>query len=193
MQATAVRPDDIVKVVNREEYPITVKWNSREYRLAPGVDTFVPGACAFLWFGDPRSSGVYQSIPDPDGSRMFVSDRATEVRRLRIKWGAGLEGDEASFDGVAVPQVEVWTAEGERVTTVLDDPDGRNVISASPSIQDDEGLRQLVAKQQRQIEMMKQHIGLNDDEKQAAADESELPRDGDTVDLASGDFVDLTQ
>lgn len=180
--ATMVRPDDIVKVVNREDYAFNVKWNSRSYRLHPGREVFIPASCAFLWFGDPRASSVYQSIADPDGTRMFVNDRATEVRRLRIKWGAGMEGDEASFDGVAVPTVEVWTAEGERITTVLDDPDGRNVISASPSIQDDEGLRALVAKQQQQIEAMKQHLGMNEDAEKAIADEAELPRDdGDAL------------
>lgn len=190
--ATAIRPDDIVRVVNQEEYPFTVKWNSREYRLQPERDVFIPAACAFNWFGDPRASGVYQSIADPDGTRMFVSDRATEVRRLRIKWGAGLEGDEATFDGVAIPSVEVWTAEGERVITVLDDPIGKNVLSASPSVSDDEGLRQLVASQQRQIELMKQHLGMNEEAEQAAVDENELPRDGDTVDLATAGVVDLS-
>lgn len=189
--ALAVRPDDIVRVVNQEDYPVSVKWNSRSYRLMPGRDTFIPAACAFVWFGDPRASGVYQSIADPDGTRMFVSDRATEVRRLRIKWGAGMEGDESNFDGVAIPTVEVWTAEGERILTVLDDPEGKNVISASPSVNDDEGLRALVASQQRQIELMKVHLGMNDEADQAAADESDLPRDGE-IDLATAGVVDLS-
>lgn len=186
--AVAVRPDDIVKVVNQEDYAITVKWNSRKYNLEPGREVFIPAACAFSWFGDPRASGVYQSIADPDGTRMFVNDRLTEVRRLRIKWGAPIEGDERTFDGVPVPNVEVWTAEGERIVTVIDDPEGRNVISASPSVSDDESLRQLVASQQRQIELMKQHLNMADEDEQHAQDESQLPADGD--DLAAAGIPD---
>lgn len=186
-----VRPDDIVRVINREEYPLTVKWNSREYVLQPGRDVFIPGACAFLWFGDPRSSDKFQSFADSDGTRQFVVDRPTEVRRLRIKWGAGLAGDEATFEDVATPFVEVWTAEGERVTTVLDDPAGRSTIPVETTGRDDDELRELVASQQRQIELMKEHLGLNEAADQAVADESELPRDGEAIDLASVGVVDL--
>jgi hypothetical protein len=179
-----VRPDDIVRAHNSGDVALTVKWNSRKYVLSPGKDVFIPGACAFLWFGDPRAGAKFQSLLDEEGNRSFVVDRATEVRRLRIKYGAGIAGDEASFDGIAaVPNVQVYTAEGEQIVTVLDDPEGKSVMPASLTAQDDASLRELVASQQRQIELMKEHLGLNDGEAQAAADESELPVDGDAISL----------
>lgn len=178
MTVTQMRPDDIVQVKNNEGYPLHVMWNSRKYELSPGKTAFIPAACAFNWFGDPRSGATYQSILDADGTRGFIPDRATEVRRLRIKWGAGLLGDESNFDGVDIPDVEILTAEGEAVITVLSDPEGKNVIQASHSKADDEQLRELVASQQRQIEAMKSHLGMNDDPSQATA-QDEIPADGD--------------
>lgn len=175
--AVAFRLDDVVRAVNREEYPLVVKWNSRKFTLQPDKEMFIPAACAFCWFGDPRASSVYQSILGEDGTRMFVNDRLTEVRRLRIKWGAPIEGDERTFDGVPVPNVEIWTQDGERVVTVIDDPEGKNVISASPSVSDDEGLRELVRKQQRDLEMLKARLDMEDEATAAAANEGELPQD----------------
>lgn len=173
-----IRPDDIVQVKNNEGYPLHVAWNSRKYELVPGKTSFIPAACAFNWFGDPRSGGTYQSILDVDGTRGFIPDRATEVRRLRIKWGAGLLGDESNFDGVDVPDVEIKTADGEEIISVLNDPEGKNVITSNTTVRDDEALRELVASQQRQIEAMKQHMGLNDDPSQATA-QDEIPADED--------------
>lgn len=183
MPQPTVVPEDIVKVINRMEFPYVVKYDSREFVLQPGKETYIPAACAFTWFGDPRSTNTYQSVKMPNGQSYFISDRKTEVRRLRIKHGAGIEGNEDNFDHVAIPDVEVYTAEGERVLTVLDDPAGKTTTPADVRVSQDEELREIIARQQRQIEAMRDHLGMEDEAEQAAASEAELPRDGELEDV----------
>lgn len=175
--ATLQATPEIVRVVNREQYPLTVKWDSHKYALPPGQEVFIPGACAYSWFGDPRSTNVFQSLTGEHGTTAFVVDRATEVRRLRIKYGAGLEGDEATFDGVAIPSVEVYTVDGERITTVLDDPNGDTVIQSSTSVREDEDLRAVVARQARELAAMREHLGMEDELHEAVMNENQLPLD----------------
>lgn len=175
---TQIRGDDILRVVNLDDFAHTVKWNSRRYVLQPGKDTFIPGAAVFTWFGDPRATATYQSLVDEEGVPQFIADRKSEIRRLRIKYGAGIAGDEYSFDGVATPNVEVWTADGERVWTVLDDPDGDHVSPSPATAADENSMRALLAAQQRQIELLREQMDLRDDAAKAAASEAELPQDG---------------
>lgn len=181
-------PEGILRVVNQDPIAHTVKWNSRRYKLEPGKDVFIPAACAYTWFGDPRSTNIYQSITTPEGTVYFVPDRASEVRRLRIKYGGGFDGDEQSFDGVpALPNVEVYDTDGNRVTTVLDDPTGDSVTPALITTSDETDLRKTVAQQQRLIAALMEANGMNEDG--TAKDESELPADGGEL-VTNGGTVD---
>lgn len=182
--AVTITPEDIVKVVNNDPVPLDVMWNSKKFRLEPGRDQFIPAACAFNWFGDPRSTNIYQSIQTPEGMVYFVPDRLSEVRRLRIKYGAGLGGDETTLEGIpVVPQVEVWTAGGDRVLTVLDDPAGDSVTPALITTGSEAETRKLIASQQRQIDELMKLNGMTASDGEAAT-EDELPPD-------SGDLTSL--
>lgn len=187
---TQVRADDILRVVNRDDYAHVVKWNSRKYTLQPGRDIFIPGACVFTWFGDPRATARYQSLVDEEGIPQFIPDRPTEIRRLRIKYGAGIDGDEYSFDGVNTPNVEVWTADGDRVWTVLDDPSGDHVSPSPATVADEGSMRALLASQQRQIELLREAVGLQETAEAAAANELELPQDGSEAEAAVAAAID---
>lgn len=171
---------DIFRVVNRGDAPLRIAWNQVDYVLQPSEDTFVPAAACFCWFGDPRAATNVKSTTDPSGRVSWIPDRPTEVRRLRIKYSSPLVGDETNFDGVAIPDVEVYTVNGERITTVLQDPQGSTVIPASTTVQSDAELRALVAKQQRELESMRRHLNMD---APSAQNESEIPADDGTPQL----------
>lgn len=153
-----IRTDDILFVQNNEDVDRIITWNSRNFVLKPGAITYIPAAAAFVWFGDPRSAENVVSLTDESGLTEWVPDRATEVRRLRIKYGA-VEGDEASFEGVRIPDVTVKTVDGEDIKTVLDDPSGRSVMKASDTLESRDDLLAMLQKQQRQIALLMEQEG----------------------------------
>lgn len=152
---------DIVRAVNTGDLPFTIGWDSRQYKLEPGKDTFIPFEAACLWFGDPRSSNSIQSIKNQHGMVSFVPDRDSEVRRLRVKYG-NIGGDERFVD--PGPSVDLYDLEGNQITTVLDDPEGDDVTVATPTITDQNSLVEMVARQQRQIEFLLGKMGLQTDD-----------------------------
>src|SRR4051812_31898248 len=115
---------DIVRAVNTGGAVFTIGWDSKQYKLEPGKDTFIPFEAACLWFGDPRSTNSIQSIKNQHGMVSFVPDRDSEVRRLRVKYG-NIGGDERYVD--PGPSVDLFDLEGNQITTVLDDPEGEDV------------------------------------------------------------------
>lgn len=190
---------DIVRVVNEGDQPFTIGWDSKQYKLEPGKDAFVPFEAACLWFGDPRSGNAVASLRNQHGLVSFVPDRDTEVRRLRVKYG-NIGGDERFVD--PAPSVSVYDLEGDRITTVLDDPEGANVTVASPSVAEQSDLVALVQKQQRQIDLLLSQMGLEkdtgentqglDDHGDAIEEEGPEEGGGDTELDADGLPVDAT-
>lgn len=170
----------LVKAVNNDDVPMLVKWDSSVYKLEPGVETYLPPAAAWNWFGDPRSTDSIQAVKDAKGIVNYIGDRATEVRRLRVKYGAGISGDEANFEGVNIPDVDLFTADNEKITTVLQDPYGGSAQPAVSASTNTEVLEELVAQQQRQIAALLQKAGLDDDGT-SSAEEGNLPTDDSIV------------
>jgi hypothetical protein len=185
-----IEVDDVVVVRNNESIPRTIGWNSREYVLSPDKPAFVPAACAFCWFGDPRSAADVKAKKADNGFVEFIPDRATEVRRLRIKYGA-LDGDEATFDGVRIPDVTITTAEGNEVITVLQDPAGHSVMAAQTTVQSQDELLAMVKKQQRQLDMLVSQMDdppsfdLPDDDDQVGPPADDNPHFGPKTNVKS--------
>ena len=155
---------DIIRVVfkgwhgSSREDALSIMWDSKPYLLQPGQDSFIPFEAAALWFGDPRSSEKVKSNRDNRGLVGFIPDRATEVRRLRTKYGNEGGSDELVH---MYPLVEVFSLEGDRITTVLDDPAGDTVTAAKPSVSDNTQLLAIVHKQQQTIDLLMSKVGLN--------------------------------
>lgn len=172
-----VQIGDIVRVVNRGEDAFTIAWDNRQYRLNPSEDVFVPFEAAALWFGDPRSSDTIQSVRNEQGLVAFVPDRDSEVRRLRVKYG-NIGGDERFVH--PAPEVEVFTLSNVRITTPLDDPEGREVNAATPTLADQDSLLEQVQRQQAQIDFLLQQLGLQQaaPEDRRAGEEEEVDEDG---------------
>lgn len=174
----------LIQAVNHGPLPLTVKFDSVPYILHPEQPTFIPPACAWNWFGDPRSAQNIQTVKDAKGLVHYIGDRATEVRRLRVKYGAGIEGDETNFEGVPhVPDVSLFTVDGDPITTVIDDPTGQSVMPAVTTVAGDQALRDLVEQQQHQIEALMAHLELEQPNGQVteATSEGSLPSDDDDL------------
>ena len=184
-------PSDVVVVTNNESLPFTIKYNKREYKLTPGHPVFLPFEAACLWFGDPRSQGNIQSYTGTDGLVAFVPDRATEVRRLRMKWGM-IYGPETTFEGyrdahgkqgdqVHIPDVSVATPDGEKLWMVVEDPAGNHVEAATLTVSDTGDLLAQLRRQQAQINLLMEQI---------SGDTATLPtvsEDGDLLPPADDD------
>lgn len=170
-----VSHEDFVRVKNVGTAPLNVGYDGRRWTLKPGAakDTVMPAAAAFLWFGDPRSGGTSQTVRDEKGILCIVPDRLSEVRRLRAKYG-GSTGDEATFDDVKIPSVEVYDLDGDRLTMVIDDPQGNSVLQATSTVAERDDLLALVQRQQRQLEQLMKLAGVDGAEAQT---ERELPVD----------------
>lgn len=136
---------------------LSIMWDSKPYTLLPGHDSFIPFEAAACWFGDPRSGERVISNRDNRGLVGFIPDRATEVRRLRTKYDNQGGSDERLY---FYPIVEVYDLEGQRITTVLDDPKGDSVMAARPTVSDNAQLLDIVTKQQKTIDFLMQQIGV---------------------------------
>jgi hypothetical protein len=148
---------DWVRVRNVGDEPVKVQWDSRFYKIPVDGETFMPFEAAKLWFGDPRSSGNVASHRDVTGMVSWIPDRATEVRRLRALYDNQF-GDERVI--AKHPLVEVYTQQGDRVYTVLDDPDGERTSPAVQSVMDHASLLEQVRRQQATIDLLVRQTGI---------------------------------
>ena len=185
-----VELSETLKVVNwsvtRDGRPqgLRLAWNSRKYDLAPnGGECYIPFDCVKLYFGDPRTTEQMRTLRDSIGIVSFLPDRPTEVRRLRLLYAApfgeylnnedlggiytvnptdAMEvGKNAAFEGVHVPKVEVYNMQGERIYTVLDDPQGLDTIPVpvTGSFRDD--MAALVQRQAALIDTLARKVGID--------------------------------
>lgn len=162
-------PGTTVKVINKGNRPFSIGYDGRTYPLTPSKPSFVPAEAAILWFGDPRSTDSTASFKNPSGVVTVIPDRASEVRRLCVKYGY-VSGGELEFltkEGIHsdnnVPKVEVWGTgedEDESLPIVLNDPEGSSVTPVTVTAADQSDLIALVKAQSQQILALQQHLGL---------------------------------
>jgi hypothetical protein len=169
-----IAPGETVRAVNQESFPITIGWGNIQYILQPGVDTFVPADAVINYFGDPRANLNMQSLELPNGQKAWVLDRATEVRRLRVKWQA-YNMDNGELELVA-PKVDVFTILGEWVPTVTADPDGKHVNPAALTAQSELDRDQLITKMQQQLDILLRERNMGEI-LEPATSESDVPVD----------------
>lgn len=192
-----LEPGDVVVATNNESLPITIKYNKREYKLTPNVPVFIPFEAACLWYGDPRSVGDIKSYTGLDGLVAFIPDRATEVRRLRQKYGA-VYGDDRQIAGsfkddpdnpghpgdpIFIPDVTITTPEGDKLWMVVEDPFGDHAETAIVSVSSNQDMLAQLKRQQAQIDLLlAQMNGTEAEGIPTLSDEGDLvpPTDDDT-------------
>lgn len=164
---------DYVNVENLGDKPLVLEYDSRRHVIEPGATRPIPFEAANVYFGDPRASGVIAAKRDSVGRVQFIPDRATEVRRLRTLYDNQL-GDEREI--VNHPQVRVTDYDGNLVPTVLHDPAGDSVTTATPTISENEQLREMLRRQQQTIDLLAQRLGVDPTSGRELAP-SEVPAD----------------
>jgi hypothetical protein len=152
------RLGNVLEVVRDEEKPLNLAWDSRVYTCEVGKEAFVPFEAMWLAFGDPRSGSNVASIRDAAGNVMFVSDRATEVRRLRSLYDNQF-GDETEI--LYAPEADITDLEGEEIITVLKDPFGEHTTPIVQTPYDRDQLLAQLKRQQQMIETLAQAQGID--------------------------------
>lgn len=186
---TTLAPGDFLQVNNTSNQSITLGWDSREYVLTPGSQKPVPMEAVINAFGDPRAMDVVHTVRfgGPDSPPAFIADRTSEVRRLRQRWGIH-DGPESSFENAEgkamVPSVEVYTLDGQRLYTVVDDPAGNKSAPVTPS-SSNTTLEDLLARQQQQIDFLKAQLDVLNSSTETPAE--------DTAEIDPGDESNLNE
>lgn len=134
-------PLRICRAVNNGDKPFKDACDSQVYLIPPHSESLIPFDAAVLWFGNPDTIDI-------DARRR---DRTDEYMRVRVRYG--IYEHEARLG--ELPQVEVYTLEGNKIHMVKDDPEG---ILNNPIVSDDSTLRsvqqQLLVMQAQQQQLL---------------------------------------
>lgn len=125
----------LVKLVNVGDEDFVDTFAGAKYIIPAGVGELVPDGAMRLWLGDPQAQ-------DQPRERM----RKDEHDRLKVRFGAnsGMQGDVRGFWDDVKPTLEAYTTSGERIWTVLDDPEGTHGGGGAPVYTNEELSRMLV-------------------------------------------------
>lgn len=106
---TLENPDTVVEVRNTGDVDYIDGFNSRRYRIPPGRGLLVDIDAVKLWVGDWTLRDV----------SLTEHPRADEVNRLRVRTGH-------YHDPYPLPSLhlELYSVDGDRIWTVLEDPEG---------------------------------------------------------------------
>lgn len=134
-------PLRICRAVNEGTIPFKDACDSQVYLINPGSESLIPFDAAVLWFGNPDTIDI-------DARRR---DRTDEYARIRVRYGIYEHEDRLG----QMPQVMVYTLEGDKINMVKDDPEG---ILSNPVVSDDSTLRsvqqQLLVMQAQQQQLL---------------------------------------
>jgi hypothetical protein len=165
MELSGIGVGQMVRVINKGPNPLTIKYNRIKYILEPEIEKVIPYEAAQVWFGDPRSAAEIRTIVTDDGMPQMIYPRRHEVRRLRAKYG-NIEGIGDESEIQECPTIEMYNLDGERITTVLEDPHGNSVNQASVTVADNATTQSMIRQQQKQIELLMAELekrgGLDD-------------------------------
>lgn len=130
--------EQFVKIVNTEEHPFIGKYDGEYITIPAGGSKIVQWDVMVVWMGDPY-------IEDTDR----YAERREVYNNICAKWHArGLTGNDHSL----LPGLEAYTEDGERIITVMDDPEGEMLVPSSTDNTD-------TGKLQRQIDRLQARLG----------------------------------
>lgn len=150
LPTSAPLPFRIVRVRNVGDKPFNGKFSNQLYTILPDSEAFVPWDAMALWMGNP-------DVRDVGRNR----DRTDLYRRLRVRYGVYEHEDRL----VNLPKLEAYDIDGRRITTVLDDPEGKTVTAASASTADQENLRSQVNALSSQLQAVLAMLNEQDQER----------------------------
>lgn len=133
----------LVRVVNEGDKEFVSRWEGNIFRIKPGSETMVTRDAVNRWTGNADTVN--------DGK---VNARREEYNRLRVLYGA-YERDEVWEANR--PHLAVYDLDGNRITTVLDDPEGTN-INAPQFNPVERSMQEQLAVMEQQMEAMRRAI-----------------------------------
>lgn len=151
---------DVVMVRNVADKPFDVRYNSRSTIINPDETGIVDSEAAKLWFGDWEARNI--------GREERHQFRTRELERLKGIYGAHFDDDfRAEHPSIPEPlladqkwernrpRVELYNQSGERIISVLDDPEG-NTLPLEDASQD--VLARTVSQMQSQLDELKDQL-----------------------------------
>jgi hypothetical protein len=171
LSATQVAVGDLLLVKNVDTRDWIFRWANHPYSLPQGHQIHLPFEAVKLYLGDPRSTVHVQHTSDGLGRDEFIPDRASEIRRLYQLYpptdmtfrDMSLDTPDSIPEHITdrTPLVEVYTLEGDRVYTVVDDPTGERVIAA-PTVSrfDEKAAAATIARLQDQVNLLMDRFGV---------------------------------
>lgn len=179
--------DQMVRVKNTGKRPFKDGFNSRTYEIKPGADVFVPFDAVCLWLGHPS---VFDVSPRQRG-------RTDLFFRLRQRYGAYDTIEKVDGEDVAVgademwqrnqPHLEVYTLEGERVYTIIDDPDGDKIRPADTTASEQSGISERLATLEAESALLKKLLADKDRTEGAGVDDGDGGDGGEENDTKDAD------
>lgn len=166
---TMLQANDVVRIRNLMDREWSAMYNSQTYRMGPGGETIAPYIAVCNWFGHPEAVDM--------GPRERY--RTDEYARLRVFYG--VYDDEDKWDELT-PKVEVYDLDGNRITTVIDDPSGSALTPAQSTVAERDLLVRQMAQMQKQMAAMQTQLDVQN--RQVAAE--------DTGDIISDDEAPKT-
>lgn len=110
-------------VKNTGTIGVMFQWGRQVFGVDPGEEKFVLANAVFNMLGDPRSGDV---------PKVDRATRAEEWKRVAARFGLDvLDLNQRLLNEERTPHIEVYTPDGTRLYTVLEDPTGEHVRTVS--------------------------------------------------------------
>lgn len=136
---------DVVRITNQGTDEFRQKHGGRLYRIPPGSTAIVSFEAMCLWLGHPDAVDI-------DKKRRFRSD---EFRRLCVKWGVY---EHHNLADERFPKLLVEDIEGDRIITVVDDPEGKHLTPDVQTRAERDRLQDQMQAMQRQMAALQAQI-----------------------------------
>lgn len=153
-------PGDFVTLLNEGDEPFTYRCLGQLHTLEPGRRRIVPWAHLDHLLGNPFLTNATNERA-----------RAKEYERIRTLYGHTTPREEW-------PKLAAFDSDGDRITTIVDDPEGEN----APTLVTHEGLdvvalQAQVAQQQRRLDQMTSLLAVQGAAEAARAKGGPIPTD----------------
>jgi hypothetical protein len=128
---------EFVRIRNTGEEPFIGKYDGEYITVPAGGEKIVEHDVMVVWMGDPKV----------ENTDRYAERREVFNRLCMMYHAATLTGNDPSL----LPPLEAYTEDGERIITVMDDPDGVHLMPSAESDTD-------IGKLQRQIDRLTQRL-----------------------------------
>lgn len=165
---------DIVVVHNEGDRPFRSRWNNQQYEIPPGGQVYAPWEAMVRWCGDPGARDTdKERFRTDEVSRLdclygllnapFYSDEPRRTHGMETTVPPEPQEDYQPHDNryrhPHLPRLDVRTAAGDKVVTVLDDPFGDS-FTPSQIVTQDASLVAAIQKLESEIAAMKAQQAL---------------------------------